>query len=495
MYIGKALTRFEDGRFLRGRGSYVDDVTLPHMAHAAFVRSPHAHAVIRGFVTARALAVPGVLAVLTAWDWRDQGLGRSPCLWLQPQRDGTPMRPITRPILADDRVRHVGDTVALVVADDRETARDAAELVEVEYELLDANVEVGRALDADAPVLHPEHGSNLAFDWDVGDAAATDAAFARAAHVVRLEIGSNRLAPSAMEPRAAVGHYDSVEERYTLWASSQNPHMVRRWLAEDSLMVPEHKVRVVAPDVGGGFGQKVYHYPEEPTVLWASKIVGRPVRWTASRTETFVVDTHARDHVARGELALDGDGAILAVRADVLANMGAYLSPAATCIPPYGVSLLPGIYTVGAAYGRVRGVYTNTTPVDAYRGAGRPESLAILERLIENGAKELGIDPYELRRRNLIRAEQFPYTTPDRSHLRLRRSAAADAKAGGPLGLRGPARRATAPARGRHADGDRRPPRSWTAPASAPARCWPRWAPSAGAAGTARPSACTRAAR
>ncbi|MCE2483400.1 MAG: molybdopterin-dependent oxidoreductase [Alphaproteobacteria bacterium] len=412
MYIGKALKRREDGRFLRGRGSFVDDVTLPDTAHAAYVRSPHAHAVIRGFATARARAVPGVLAVLTAWDWRDQGLGRSPCLWLQPQRDGTPMRPILRPILTDDRVRHVGDTVALVVAESRETARDAAELVEVEYEPLAANVEVARALAADAPVLHPDHGSNLAFDWDVGDAAATEAAFARAAHVVRLEIGSNRLAPSAMEPRAVLGHYDDATERYTLWTSTQNPHMVRRWLAEDSLMVPEQKVRVVSPDVGGGFGQKVYHYPEEPTVLWASKIVGRPVRWTAGRSETFVVDTHARDHAAAGELALDGDGTILAVRADVLANMGAYLSPAATCIPPYGVTLLPGIYALGAAYGRVRGVYTNTTPVDAYRGAGRPEALAIIERLIENGAKELGIDPCELRRRNLIRAEQFPYTTP-----------------------------------------------------------------------------------
>ena len=415
MYIGQALKRREDEKFLRGRGAYVSDVTLPNMAYAAYVRSAHAHAVIRGFTTDAARAVPGVLAVLTAQDWIQQGLGRSPCLWLQPQRDGTPINPIVRPILTADRTRHVGDTVALVVADDPNVARDAAELVEVDYEIHDANTDVAHALNPEAPIVHPDHGTNLVFDWDVGDELATEAAFAKATHVESLELGNNRLAPSPMEPRAVVGYYDEANDRYTLWTSTQNPHLVRRWLAEDSLFVPEHKIRVVSPDVGGGFGQKLYHYPEEPTVLWASKIVGRPVRWTSSRSEAFVVDTHARDQSSSGEMAFAEDGTILAIRANVLANMGAYQSPAATCIPPYGLALLTGIYTIGAAYGRVRGVYTNTTPVDAYRGAGRPECLATLERLIENGAKAMGLDPYEVRQRNLIAAEHFPYTTPTKT--------------------------------------------------------------------------------
>ena len=412
MYIGKAVTRREDERFLRGRGTYVDDVGLPDMAYAAFVRSPHAHAKIRGFVTDKAKAIPGVLAVLTAADWSEQGLGESPCLWDLPQRTGEPMARIMRPILTADRARYVGDTVALVVAENQFTARDAAEAVEVDYDVLPANADTARALDPDTAILHEDHGTNLAFDWEVGDEKATEAAFTSAAHVTRLELRNNRLAPSCMEPRAVVGHYDAVRDHYTLWTSSQAPHMVRRWLAENSLFIPEHKIRVISPDVGGGFGQKLWHYPEESTVLWASVAVGRPVRWNATRSETFVVDAHARDHVTTCEMAFDKDGTILAVRADVLSNLGGYLSPSGSCIAPYGLVMLPGIYQTAIAYGRARGVYTNTTPVDAYRGAGRPECLYLIERLIENGAKELGIDPYEIREKNLIQGEQFPYTTP-----------------------------------------------------------------------------------
>ena len=411
-YIGKALKRREDERFLRGQGTYVDDVVLPDMAHAAFVRSPHAHAKIRGFVTDKAEAIPGVLAVLTSEDWREAGLGGSPCLWDLPQRTGEPMRRIMRPILTTEQVRHVGDTVALVVAESPALARSAAEAVAVDYEVLPANADTARALDPDTAILHQDHGTNLAFDWEVGDEEATEAAFAGAAHVTRLELRNKRLAPSCMEPRAVVGHYDAVRDHYTLWTSSQAPHMVRRWLAENSLFIPEHKIRVISPDVGGGFGQKLWHYPEESTVLWASTIVGRPVRWNATRSETFLVDTHARDHVTTCEMAFDEEGRIIGIWADVIANMGGYLSSAASCIPPYGLVMVPGIYTTAAAYGRVRGVYTNTTPVDAYRGAGRPECLYIVERLIENGAKELGIDPWTLREKNLIPGEQFPYTTP-----------------------------------------------------------------------------------
>ena len=410
--IGRSLTRVEAKRLLVGRGKFVDDVAPENAVYAAFIRSPHAHATIDAIRIEPALAMPGVLAVPTGKDWLAAGLGRSPGLWLVTSRDGTPMNEVCRPMIVDGRVRHVGDTVAVVIAEARDSAQDAAARVEIDYEILPAAIEAVDAVQPDAPRVHEEFDTNQVFDWEIGDAAATDAAFAGAAHVTALELLNNRLAPSPIEPRAVVGLYEAASDHYTLWTTSQNPHLVRRWLAESSLFIAEHNIRVVAPDVGGGFGQKIYHYPEEAVVLWASKIVGRPVRWTASRSESFTVDTHARDHATKCEMAFDADGRILGVRADTIANLGAYLSPFAVCIPSYFyATMLPGIYTMPTAYGRVRAVYTHTTPVDAYRGAGRPECLYVVERLLENGGREMGIDICELRRRNLIQADQFPYTT------------------------------------------------------------------------------------
>ncbi|MEA2780775.1 MAG: aerobic carbon-monoxide dehydrogenase large subunit [Rhodospirillaceae bacterium] len=412
-YVGQPLSRREDLRFLTGRGRYVDDLRMPDAAYAAFVRSPHANAEIRGIDSEPARSMPGVLAVLTGDDWAAEGLGRSPSLWDLYSKDGQPMKEIRRPILAAGAVRHVGDTLALVVAETKYQALEAAEAVEVDYRPLPAISSTAGAVEPDAPVVHPEFGSNVAYDWEVGDEKAVAAAFARAAHVTTLDLINNRVAPSPMEPRAVCGNYDPSIDHYTLWTTTQNPHLVRRWLAEESLFVPEHKIRVIAPDVGGGFGQKIYHYPEEPTVLWASKIVGRPVRWTATRSETFMVDTHARDHVTHCEMAFDKDGRILAVRADTIAALGAYISPFGACIPTFCYApMLSGPYTMSAIHCRVRGVYTNTTPVDAYRGAGRPEYAYVVERLVENGAREMGIDVRDLRSRNFIMPAAFPYTTP-----------------------------------------------------------------------------------
>ncbi len=413
MYIGKALKRREDYRFLVGRGTFVDDVTMPDMTYAAYVRSPHAHARIRGFATDKAKAMPGVFPVLTGQDWEDEGRGKAPVVWEITSRDGTPMREARRNMLSADRVRFVGDTVAMAVAETPHQALDAAEAVAVDYEPLPAVVDTARAIDPDAPLVHEEFGTNLCFDWEIGDEAAVEAGFAAAHHVTELELINNRLSPGYIEPRAVVGRYDSSDEDYTLWSTTQGPHMARRWLAEESLLVPEHKIRVVAPDVGGGFGPKFFHYPEEPTVLWAARKIGRPVRWTATRAESLSTDTHARDHVTTCRMAFGENGDILALRADTIASMGAYLSVFGPCIPTvFSASMLPGMYTLPAVYGRVLGVYTHTVPTDAYRGAGRPEALYVLERLLENGAREMGIDICELRDRNLIQPDQYPYTSP-----------------------------------------------------------------------------------
>ena len=412
MYIGKALKRREDYRFLVGRGTFVDDVTMPDMTYAAYVRSPHAHAKIRGFGTDKARAMPGVLAVLTGQYWEDEGRGKGPVVWEITSRDGTPMKEARRSMLTADKVRYVGEAVAVVVAETLNKALDAAEAVEVDYEPLPAVVDTARALDPDVPLVHEEFGTNLCFDWEIGDEAAVEAGFAKAYHVTELVLINNRLSAGYIEPRAMMGHYDSVSEHYTLWTTSQGPHLARRWLAENSLLEPEHKIRVIAPDIGGGFGPKIFHYGEDPTILWAAKKVGRPVRWTSTRAESLAVDAHSRDHVTTCRMAFDEAGTILAIRADAIAAMGGYLSTWGPCIPSiFSYSMLPGTYTVPAAYGRVRGVYTHTAPTDAYRGAGRPETLYVVERLLENGAREMGIDVCEVRGRNLIRADQYPYTT------------------------------------------------------------------------------------
>ena len=411
-YIGEARARKEDDRFLTGRGQFVDDIRLPNEAYAAFVRSPHAHARIGGISIDRARQMPGVLAVLTGEDWRRDGCGDTDILWDVTSHDGEPMTLAARPILSTGVACHVGDTVALVVATDPHAAADAAAAVEVDWDPLPAVTDTAGAADAGAPLVHEKFGSNVSYDWRSGDAQAVEAAMAAAAHVTSLTLINNRLAPNAIEPRAVIGSYDRATGRYTLWSTTQNPHLVRQWLSRDTLRAPEHDIRVVAPDVGGGFGQKTYHYPEEASVLWASKLVDRPVRWTATRSETLSVDIHARDHVTQCRMAFDGDGRVTALEADTIASLGAYQSQFGASIPSiFYAGFLSGQYAIPTIHCRVRGVYTNTTPVDAYRGAGNPECTYLLERLFENGAREMGLDVEALRSRNLVPAASMPYTS------------------------------------------------------------------------------------
>jgi carbon-monoxide dehydrogenase large subunit len=411
--MGASVARTEDRRFLLGKGRYTDDLVLPNQSYAVFVRSPHAHATIRSIDSREALKSPGVLAVLTGEDVAADGLGGIPCGWNITNKDGSNMVEPPHPALALGKVRHVGDPVAMVIAGTKAQARDAAQLVEVDYEPLRAVAHLKAAVQEGAPQVWDEAAGNVCFDFHLGDAAATDAEIAAAAHVVSIDLVNNRIAPNAIEPRAANGNFDDVEDRYTLYTTSQNPHLTRLLLGAFTLKVPEHKLRVVAPDVGGGFGSKIFHYAEELLVLWASKRVGHPVKWTSDRSEAFLSDAHGRDHVTHAELALDADGKFRALRVKTLANLGAYLSTFSTAVPTYlHVTLLNGPYVIPAIYAEVKAIFTNTVPVDAVRGAGRPEATYLLERLIEKAGRELGIDSVEIRRRNLIQADQFPYQTP-----------------------------------------------------------------------------------
>jgi len=407
-YIGKAVTRKEDLRFLSGQGRYTDDVVLPRQSYGVFVRSPHAHARLRSVDTKAALAAPGVLGVFTGKDMA--AVGGLPCGWLITSIDGTPMKEPKHAVLAETKVCHVGDQVALVVAETLAQAKEAAQLVDVDYDVLPAVVDVATAKNAGTAV-HDIAPDNVCYTWAIGDKAAVDAAFAKAAHVSKLDFTNNRLVPNAIEPRAANAAYDRGDDAYTLYVTSQNPHVERLLMTAFVLGLPEHKVRVIAPDVGGGFGSKIYLYAEETALVWASKRVGRPIKWTAERSESFLTDAHGRDHVTTVELALDKDGRFLAMRVHTTANMGAYLSTFASCIPTIlYATLLAGQYTTPAIYCEVQAVFTNTTPVDAYRGAGRPEATYVVERIVETAAREMGIDPAELRRRNFIKS--FPYATP-----------------------------------------------------------------------------------
>ncbi len=411
--IGARVRRKEDQRFLTGKGRYLDDINRRGQAYATFVRSPHAHANIGGIKTGKAEAAPGVVGVFTGADLQAGGVGGLICGWVITQKNGEPHNSPPHPVLAVAKVRYVGDPVAVVIADTLEQAKDAAELVEVDYEKLPSVVSVADALGPGAPQLHEEAPGNLCFEWEVGDKAATDAAFGKADHVVRLDLVNNRLVPNAIEPRAAIGEYDTGRGEFTLNTTSQNPHVARLVLSAFIQIAPEHKLRVVAPDVGGGFGSKIYIYGEETTCLWASKQVGRPVKWTADRSEAFVADTHGRDHVTHAELALDREGKFLGLRASTKANVGAYLQVFSTATPTYLYGcLLTGQYTTPAVYCEVTAGFTNTCPVDAYRGAGRPEATYVVERLVDIAARETGIDPVELRRRNFIPPDKFPYETP-----------------------------------------------------------------------------------
>ena len=405
--IGAAVARKEDYRFLTGQGKYTDDITRPGQAHAVFVRSVVAHGNLRSVDTESARAMPGVVAVFTGDDL--EGVGGVPCGFAP---DGGPMNEPVHPVLAQGKVRFVGDMVAMVVAETLQQARDAAEAVAVDYEELPAVINMETALAEGTPVIH-DLDDNSCFIWGLGDAEATDAAFAKADHVTTLELVNNRKCPNAMEPRAAIGEFDPATDSYTLYTSSQNPHVIRLLMGAFVLGIPEHKLRVVAPDVGGGFGSKIPNYAEEIAVTWAARQVGRPVKWTAERTESFLSDTHGRDHITRAELACTADGEFLGLRVRTTANMGAYLSAFSPLIPTYLYgTLLAGLYTTPAVRCDVTGVFTNTAPVDAERGAGRPEAAYVVERLVETAARELGIDPAEIRRRNFIPADAFPYQTP-----------------------------------------------------------------------------------
>jgi len=412
MYFGQPVRRREDARFLKGNGRYVDDMARSGMAFAAFVRSPHAHARIVSVDTTTAGAMPGVLAVATDAEWRAAGMGELVCVHPMPFSDGRPMNEKVRPIFARGKVCHVGDLIACVVAETRNQALDAAEAVAVTYAPLPSVSRVADSLDAGAPVIHEELGGNLVFEIERGDRAAAEAAFAAAHHVTELVLPSNRVAGSPLEPRSFLAEYDPDRERYTVWCTSQIPHYFRRWLAKYVLFESEHRIQVISPDVGGGFGLKI-HLTEGAIVTWAARQVGRPVKWTATRSESFLSDTQARDHHTRARMAFDADGRITGMQVDTVAALGGYLSQFAPSIPGNSYpQTITGLYTTPALHLRVRGAYTNTVPVDAYRGSGRPEATLVNERLIETGAHEMGIDAADIRRRNLIPAGRFPYPTP-----------------------------------------------------------------------------------
>ena len=411
--IGASVRRKEDLRFLSGRGQYTDDINRPGQTHAYMLRSPHAHAAIRSIDLAQAKSMPGVLAIFTGADLAAANVGGIPCGWQIHNKDGSPMAEPMHPALAIGKVRHVGDQVAVVIAETRAQARDAAEAIVVDYDVLPAAATMAQALAAGAPQIHDAAPGNLCYDWHIGDRAVLDAAFAKAHKIVAFETTNNRLVPNAMEPRAAIGDFDPQSGDYTLYTTSQNPHVIRLLMGAFVLNIPESKLRVVAPDVGGGFGSKIYHYAEEAIVTWASAKVKRPIKWTADRTESFVSDAHGRDHVTQAELALDAGGKILGLKVHTHANMGAYLSTFAPCVPTYlYATLLSGVYSMPVIYAEVKAVFTNTVPVDAYRGAGRPEATYLLERLMDVAAAEIGLDKVEFRRRNFVPVDGFPYQTP-----------------------------------------------------------------------------------
>jgi len=405
--FGESVLRREDARFLTGRGRYTDDITLPGTTHAAFVRSPHANARIRSIDTTRAQALRGVRAVYTGAQLARGGVNGIPVGWIIPG-----MKMPAHPPLAIDRARYVGEAVAVVIADNAYIARDAADLVDVEYDALPAVVDTATALTSNA-LVHDEAPGNLCFHWSLGDAAATDAAFASAAHVVKQKLLNNRLAAVAMEPRATLASYNKGTDELTLWVTSQNPHVHRLIMGAFVLGIPEHKFRVIAPDVGGGFGSKIFIYPEECVVAWATRQLGRPVKWTATRSESFLTDAQGRDHVTDVELAVDEAGHMTGLRVKTIANLGAYLSLFAPCVPTYLYgTLLSGVYRIPAIHVDVDAVFTNTTPVDAYRGAGRPEAAYLLERIVDIAAKQIGMNPAAFRRLNFIPGDAFPYQTP-----------------------------------------------------------------------------------
>ena len=406
--IGARVRRKEDPRFLTGRGMYTDDVKVHGTVHASFVRSPHAHARIHSIDLDAARSHPGVVAVYTGRDLADAGVNGIPTGWLLPG-----LKPSNHQAIAVDRVRYVGEAVAVIIADSPYTARDAAELVVVEYEPLPAVADAEQALAVGAAIVRDDATDNVCFHWQIGDAAATETAFSRATTVVRQRLVNQRLIPVAMEPRASLATYTRATDELTLWVTSQNPHVHRLIMGAFVLGLPEHKFRVISPDVGGGFGSKIFVYPEEVVVAWLARTLERPVKWTAERRESFMTDSHGRDHITDVEMAFDAEARVVGLKVRTVANLGAHLTLFAPAIPTYLYgTLLSGQYRIPAIHADVTGVFTHTTPVDAYRGAGRPEACYLLERMMDLAARQLGVDPAELRRKNFIPAGEFPYLTP-----------------------------------------------------------------------------------
>lgn len=409
--IGAATRRREDARFLLGSGRYSDDISLLNQTYAVFARSEVANGIIKTVDTSEAEKMPGVVTVFTGEDFVD--VGGNPAGWLINSRNGEPMKEPKRPVLAHGKVRHVGDAYAAVIAETEQQARDAAEKINADIKELPAVIDMASALSG-SNFVHDEIGTNQCYDWGwiEDNREATDNAIKNAHHVTTLELINNRLVPNAMEPRCSIADYNSANDDYTLYTTSQNPHLTRLLISAFVLGIPENKLTVVSPDVGGGFGSKIYHYGEEALVLAAAKRIKRPVRWTATRSESFMTDAHGRDHVTKIELALDKDNNFLAFRTETMANVGAYLSNFSTVTPTilHG-TLMAGNYAVPNVYVNVKTVFTNTAPVDAYRGAGRPEATYSLERVIDKAATELGLNPTNLRRQNFIKSDQFPYVT------------------------------------------------------------------------------------
>jgi carbon-monoxide dehydrogenase large subunit len=408
--IGQPVRRVEDQRFITGRGSYVDDMSLPRMGYGVVVMSRHAHARIKSIDTSKAVAAAGVLCVLTGKDAEADGIG----LLMPPMPEdmgGPKGYRARRPLLAVGRVRAVGDRVAFVVAETLQQAQDAAELVEIDYEVLPAVATVDEAVKQGAPAVWDECPGNISFTLAFGNKDATDAAFAKASHKVSMRLESNRISANSIEPRAAIGDYNPADDAYTLYATSQNPHGNRSQLAGNVLKIPETKLRVISPDVGGGFGMKCGGYPEDGLVLWASRRLGRPVKWASTRSEALLGDTHGRDQVVHGELALDENGKVLGLRVNSMHAVGSHVFGSTMVNVFFAIKLAPGVYDIPALHAVGKGVFTNTGPVHPYRGAGRPEATYLIERLLDRAAAAIGIDPVEIRRRNFIRAAQMPHKT------------------------------------------------------------------------------------
>jgi carbon-monoxide dehydrogenase large subunit len=412
-YVGESVKRVEDPRFIQGQGKFVANLKLPGMVYAAIKRSPYAHARIKSIDLEAARNLQGVVAVYTGRDLMEgttfsSPCGAMPCGWVPPNTNVPTHHP-----LAVDKVNYVGDGVAVVVAESASTAYDALDLIEVDYEPLPAVVNAKAAAQEGAPLIHDEISNNASYYWCLGDKEATDKAFSTADHVVELDLVNQRLIPNAIEPRAVVAQWNRFGEEMTVWTSSQNPHIIRLLLSGFTLGIPEHKLRVISPDVGGGFGSKIFHYPEEVIVPWVARAVDRPVKWVARRSESYITDAHGRDHITNCKLALKDDGTIAGLYVSTWANMGAYLSTFAPLIPTaLYITLFSGLYKIPTIWGETWGMITNTVPVDAYRGAGRPEAAYLLERLMDLAARELDMDVMEIRRKNLISAEEFPYQTP-----------------------------------------------------------------------------------